>query len=128
MSTAYNGRIFNAQVLEGQPFVIVWDGQVLDVGQLGIVAGTPDLETALELVRFAARATSMAAVGRYIAYSPARRSGLPLISTHADTGVDMNPHMPTYPANTGRVLRNDWAWWSDHMDEMNERFSAWLAR
>ena len=128
MSTAYNGRIFNAQVLESQPFVIVWDGQVLDVGQIGIVAGTPKLERALEFVRYASRATSMAAVSRYIAYSPARRSGLPLISTHADTGVDMNPHMPTYPGNTGRVLRNDWAWWSDHMDEMNERFSAWLAR
>ena len=34
MSTAYNGRIFNAQVLENQPFVIVWDGQILDRGQL----------------------------------------------------------------------------------------------
>ena len=32
MTTAYNGRIFNAQVLEDQPFVIVWDGQVLDTG------------------------------------------------------------------------------------------------
>ena len=41
MSTAYNGRIFNAQVLENQPFVIVWDGQVLDSGPMGIVAGTP---------------------------------------------------------------------------------------
>ena len=30
MSTAYTGRIFNAQVLEEQSFVIVWDGQVLD--------------------------------------------------------------------------------------------------
>ena len=28
MTTAFNGRIFNAQVLEDQPFVIVWDGQV----------------------------------------------------------------------------------------------------
>ena len=39
MSTAYNGRIFNAQVLENQPFVIVWDGQILDNSQLVIVAG-----------------------------------------------------------------------------------------
>ena len=70
----------------------------------------------------------MAAVSRYIAYSPARRSGAPLVSTHADTGIDMNPHMPAWPANTRRALQNDWAWWSDHMDEMNERFSAWLAR
>ena len=128
MSTAYNGRIFNAQVLENQPFVIVWDGQVLDAGQLGIVAGTPNLETALEFVRYATTPESMAGVSRYIAYSPARQSGLALVSTHAETGVDMNPHMPTFPENTERVLRNDWLWWSDHMDEMNERFSAWLAR
>ena len=128
MSTAFNGRIFNAQILENQPFVIVWDGQVLDVGQLGIVAGTPDLETALNFVRFASTAASMAAVSRYIAYSPARLSGAALISTHAEAGIDMNPHMPAYRENTRRALQNDWAWWSDHMDEMNERFSAWLAR
>ena len=35
MSTAYNGRIFNAQVLENQPFTVVWDGQVLDKGATG---------------------------------------------------------------------------------------------
>ena len=48
MTTAYNGRIFNAQVLENQPFE--------------------------------------------------------------------------------RALRNDWEWWVNHTDEMNERFSSWLAR
>ncbi len=128
MSTAYNGRIFNAQVLERQPFVIVWDGQLLDVGLLGIVAGTPALEAAMELLRFATTAESMAAVGHYIAYSPTRRSGLPLIGRHAEVGVDMNPHMPLYPANSRRILQNDWEWWSDHADEINERFSVWLAQ
>ena len=128
MSTAYNGRIFNAQALEDQPFVIVWDGQILDVGSLGVVAGTPDLEAAMALIRFATRTESMAAVGHHIAYSPARRSGLPLIGRHAEVGIDMNPHMPLAPANSARVLNYDWQWWSDHADEMNERFSAWLAR
>ena len=128
MTTAYNGRIFNAQALEDQPFVIVWDGQVLDTGQLGIVAGTRNLEAALEFVRFATSAESMAAVSGHIAYSPARQSGLPLIGMHVETGIDMNPHMPTHPANTGRVLHNNWLWWSDHMDAMNERFSRWLAQ
>ena len=128
MSTAFNGRIFNAQNLENQPFVIVWDGQLLDVSQLAIVAGTPDIEAALDLVRFASTAASMAAVSRHIAYSPTRRSGAPLVSTHAETGVDMDPHMPAHPENTRRALQNDWAWWSDNRDDMNERFSAWLAR
>ena len=128
MSTAYNGRIFNAQVLEKQPFVVVWDGQVLDWGQTGIVAGTRNLEAARKFVAFGARTESMAAIGRYISYSPVRRSGTALISTHLETGVDMKPHMPTTPANVARALHSDWEWWSDHSDEMNERFSAWLAR
>ena len=128
MSTAYNGRIFNAQVIEKQPFVVVWDGQVLDSGTMGIVVDTPNLEAARKLVRYATRSEVQAAVGRYISYSPARHSGTKLISTHLETGVDMAPHMPTSPQNMKRVLHNDWEWWSDHGDDVNERFSAWLAR
>ena len=128
MSTAYNGRIFNAQVLEGQPFTIVWDGQVLDYGQAAIVAGTPRLEAAKQFLMFASRVESIAAIGRYIAYSPTRRSGMSLISTHAETGVDMRPHMPSAPENLTRALRNDAVWWTNHAEELTERFSAWLAR
>ncbi len=128
MSTAYNGRIFNAQVAEDQPFVIVWDGQVYDVGPLAIVAGTPNLDAARRFLAFASTAESMAGVGSYISYSPARRSGVPLIGAHAETGIEMNPHMPLTPEHLTRALANDWEWWSDHADEMNERFAAWLAQ
>lgn len=126
MTTAYNGRIFNAQVLEDQPFIIVWDGQVLDSSQLGIAAGAPNLEAARKFLAFAARPSSMAGVGRYIAYAPTRRSGMDLISVHAETGEEMAPHMPI--ANVERALYSDWRWWSDNMEEMNERFSDWLMR
>ena len=128
MSTAYNGRIFNAQVMEKQPFVIVWDGQILEVGGLAIVAGAPNREAAEKFLNFAAKAESMAGVGRYIAYSPTRHSAMKLISTHVATGVEMMPHMPTSPQNTKRAVRNSWEWRSDHDDEMNERFSTWLAQ
>ncbi len=128
MTTAYNGRIFNAQVLEDQPFVIVWDGQVLDSSGFGIVEGTRNPEAALRFLNFATTAESMAGLARYIAYSPTRRSAMPLISTHAETGVVMRPHMPTTPENAVRALHNDWEWWSDNGEEMNERFSTWLAR
>ncbi len=128
MSTAYNGRIFTAQVLENQPFTIVWDGQVLDYGQLAIVSGTPNFEAAKKFVLFASKVESVAAIGRYIAYSPTRRSGMDLITNHAEIDIDMRPHMPSAPQNMGRVLRNDWEWWSNYGEEMNERFSTWLAR
>ena len=128
MSTAYNGRIFNAQVLEKQPFVVVWDGQVLDSGGFGIVAGTRRLEEARQFIAFSAKSPIMAAFSKYISYSPARRSGTPFVTTHVETGVEMAPHMPTTPANMRRALQNDWRWWADHADEVNERFGAWLAR
>lgn len=124
MSTAYNGRIFNAQILENQPFEILWDGQVLDSGMLGIVAGTERLPAALELVRFASRPEVQAAISRYISYGPVRKSAAQFVSTHLETGVEMRPHLPTSPENLARALHNDWEWWSDHADEMNERFSA----
>lgn len=127
MTTAYNGRIFNAQVLENQPFVIVWDGQLLDVGQIGVVAGTPRLQDALDYLAFATSAEATSRIASRISYSPVRKSGMALVSTHIEAGVEMEPHLPASPANVVRALRFDWAWWVDHQDEMNERFSAWLA-
>ena len=128
MTTAYNGRLFNAQVIEEQPFVVVWDGQVLDSGQLAVVAGTERWEEAQQFIAFSSRPESLAALGRYIAYSPARRSAEALITTHIEAGVEMQPHMPNSPANTTRALRNDWEWWSENADSMNTRFISWLLR
>ena len=128
MSTAYNGRIFNAQVLEDQPFVIVWHGQLLSIGQMVIVAGTPRLDEALEYLKFASTPEAMSRVSNRISYSPARRSGASLVATHVTTGIEMEPHMPASPANAAHAVHYDWSWWADHQDEMNERFSAWLAQ
>lgn len=55
-----------------------------------------------------------------------RKSEMPLVTTHVVAGVDMEPHMPASLANTQRAPRFNSAWWVDHQDEMNERFSAWL--
>ena len=128
MSTAYNGRIFNAQVLEDQPFVIVWDAQALDSGLLGIVAGTPRYEAARQFVLFANRPRSISNISKYISYGPVRVSARALVDRHLETGVVMEPHMPTSPENLKRALELDWRWWSENRDGMYERFSAWLAR
>ena len=53
---------------------------------------------------------------------------MPLVSTHAETGVNMLPHMPTAPDNFKNALQSDPEWWADHADELNERFNAWLAK
>jgi putative spermidine/putrescine transport system substrate-binding protein len=39
----------------------------------------------------------------------------------------MGPQMPTAPANFKTAIQNNFEWWADNQDEMNERFNAWLA-
>ena len=128
MTTAYNGRIFNAQVLEDQPFTIIWHGQVLEISNLAIVSGSGNGAAARRLLAYASRPASMAAVSRYIAYSPSRRSAETLVTTHLATGIAMAGHMPTAPENTRLALRSDWSWWADNGEDMNERFGSWLLR
>ncbi|MDE0094303.1 MAG: ABC transporter substrate-binding protein [Gammaproteobacteria bacterium] len=127
MSTAFNGRVFDAQVLEKQPFVIIWDGQVRDFSRWAIVASTPNLENALKFVQHTALSSSQAAFANRMSYGPARHSAWSLVQDHIPTGIDMRPHMPTYPGNSKKVLINDAEWWADHKDELTERFSTWLS-
>ena len=128
MSTAYNGRIFDAAVMERQPFVIVWDGQVLDTTGWVIVAGTRNLDAARRFLAYSSRPDRQADLSHYISYSPGRLSGAALIGTLLATGMDMRPHVPTSAQNLDRALPINSEWWSDHADEVNVRFSAWLAR
>ena len=128
MASAYNGRIFNAQNLEKKPFVIIWDGQVWDLDLCGIPKGTKNLKNALEFVKFSTDTQRNADQAKYISYGPVRKSAGKLVSTHAETGIDMKPHMPTAPANFKTALQNDFEFWADHNDELNERFNAWLAK
>lgn len=127
MTTAYNGRIFDAAVAEGKPFVIVWDGQILDYDYYVIPKGTRNRENAMKFVFYATGTVPLAAQASYIAYGPVRKSSAPFVGKHAATGVEMAPHMPTAPKNLENALVSSPEFWADHVDELNERFNAWLA-
>jgi putative spermidine/putrescine transport system substrate-binding protein len=128
MASAYNGRLFNAIVKEKKPFVIVWDGQIWAVDVYSIVAGTPNMEAAMEFLKFSTDTQRLADQARWISYGPARKSSIALISTHAETGDPMMPHMPTTPEHMKTALATNTEFWTDNQDELQERFATWLAR
>lgn len=129
MSTAYNGRIFNAAVAEGQSLEVVWDAQVLTVNSWVIVKDTPDLELALDFLAFVSAPENMAVQASWISYAPVRRSASAMIGAyHADPGLDMRPLMPTAPDNIRNAVWNDKEFWADRIDELHERFNAWLLK
>ena len=128
MTTAYNGRIFNAVAAEDKPFEIVWDGQVYDLDLWVIPKGSKNVEAALDFVAFSTATEQLAAQASWISYGPVRKSSSPLVgSYHNKPELEMGPQMPTAPANFTNAIQNDFKWWADNQDEMNERFNAWLA-
>lgn len=127
MSTAYNGRIFNAAVGEGQPFEIVWDGQILDFDLFVVPKGAPNMEEALKFIAYSTDTQRLADQAKWISYGPARKSSGALVGLYQDGKTEMAPHMPTAEANLTNALVNDFEFWVDHDAELNERFNAWLA-
>jgi putative spermidine/putrescine transport system substrate-binding protein len=128
MTVAYNGRLFNAIATENKPFEIVWDGQVWDLDLWVIPKGAPNKEAALKFIAFSTDTQRLADQASWISYGPARKSSVALIGNHAEAGFDMVPHMPTSPENFKTALQNDFEFWADHQDELDERFNAWLAK
>ena len=128
IASHYNGRLFDAAIVHGHPIEIIWDAQIYELGAWGVPKGTPRLEEVLEFIRFATGTRPLADQAKYIAYGPARRSSMQLVSRHAETGVDMRPHLPTSPTNFGTAILKDTEWYGSLYDRIKARFVAWLGK
>lgn len=127
MTTVYNGRVFDAMVAENQPFEIIWDGQYMDMDMFVIPKDAPNLDAAIEYLKFATDTQRLADQARYIAYGPARQSSAELVGLYQDGVTEMAPHMPTSPEALENAVLDDPEFWADRDAEMVERFNAWLA-
>lgn len=121
MSSAYNGRISSAAD-EGQPFNIVWDGQVYTLDGWAIVEGTPNQDAAYNFLSVANDPKQQAILSAEIPYGP----------THVDavsvTTPEVLAKLPTAAANIEHGLFQDTDFWIDHVEELTERFNNWASQ
>ena len=127
MTTAYNGRLFSAEVADGKPFKSVWDGQVYEYDLFVVPKGAPNKDAAIDFVKFATSTQGLADQAKWIAYGPARKSSAALVGKFNDGKTDMAPYMPTNPDNMKNAVASSYEFWVDHDAELNDRFNAWLA-
>ena len=129
MGSTYNGRLFSVIEEQDQPVAMLWDAQVFDLDGWIIPAGLPEerMNRALNYVKFATDTQRLADQAAYISYGPARASSAPLVGQHAELGIDMAPHMPTDPANSATGFLQQYEWWADNRDDLDQKFQAWLA-
>ncbi|SDZ92756.1 extracellular solute-binding protein [Rubrimonas cliftonensis] len=130
IGSTYNGRLFSLIVEQNQPVKMLWDWQTFDLDGWIIPADVPDEKLPLikDYIRFATDTQRLADQAKYISYGPARASSAPLVSTHAELGIEMAPHMPTDPNNAGNTFLFNYEWWADNRDDLDAKFQAWLTR
>jgi putative spermidine/putrescine transport system substrate-binding protein len=121
-STAWNGRIYNANKKDGKNFKIVWDGQLLDWDLWAIPAGTPNMDGAYDFIKFASDPKVMSQQSKYISYGPTHVDAIPLIAP------EVLKDLPVAPENMKNALPNDPQFWADNNEELTKRFNAWLSQ
>ena len=130
MGSTYNGRLFSAIAEQDQPTGMLWDAEMLDFDGWVVPDGLSEerLARVMDFLKFATDTQRLADQAKYIAYGPARASSAPLVSTHAELGIEMAEHMPTDPANATNVFVTNYGFWSDYRDDLDSKFQAWLAQ
>ena len=122
MTTAWNGRIYDAVKNSGKNFKIVWDGQGMDFNLWAQPKGSRYKAAADKFIAFTLNPDVMAQQSKYISYGPTLKAAI------AKVPADILADLPTAPANTKTAFVVSGEFWADHDQDLTERFNKWLAQ
>ncbi len=121
MSTVFNGRIDAAQ-REGKNLAITWAGAIYDLDFWVIPKGAKNKAIAEKFIAFSSTPEAQHNYASRIAYGP--------VNVNAFKRMDnkMLAGLPTSTANVKDSVQQNLQFWTDHGEELEQRFTAWAAR
>ncbi|WP_271598476.1 ABC transporter substrate-binding protein [Bradyrhizobium sp. CCBAU 45384] len=122
MTSAWNGRIYDAVKNSAKHFDIMWDAQIATFNLWSIPKGAPHRDEAYKFIGFAASAQSQAELTHYIAYGTGNTEATKLI----DPAILSD--LPTAPEHVAQATDFDVVFWIEKGDQLRQRFTAWLAK
>ncbi len=123
MTDQYNARITNDVINEGKPYAIAWEaGYFYGTDMWAVVAGAPNEQAAIELVRWFSVPEHQAGFSKLYAYGTGRIEAADFIPE------DWKQHLPTAPQYLPYSATYDTDFWVENKEVLEERFSAWLTR
>ncbi len=121
MTSAFNGRI-NAARKDGKNLQVAWNGSIYDLDYWAIVKGTPNLAAAYKYIAYATSPGATADFAKRIGYGPVNNGGI------AKLDAKTLALLPNSPQNIKNAVRQDGEFWTDHGDELEQRFAAWASK
>ena len=106
-TTAYNGRIYRA-IKDGAPVNFTWNQSVQMYDYLVVMKDTPNYENVMKFLAFFARADRQAEYARIQTGGPTNALTFELIDD------ELKQWLPGNPEHKGKVLVQDYSWWSQN--------------
>lgn len=122
MSSAYNGRIWDAREKQGLPLAWSWNQGLMETEYWVVPKNAPHPEEAVRFIAFALREAQQATFSNEIAYGPTNLGALPHISTEITQAV------PNSPEALPKQIPVDPDWWAANEAAVNARWERWQNR
>lgn len=119
LSSAWNGRIYNAQQ-DNKPEAVEWEGGIISSDWWVIPRGSKNAAVAQEFIAFATSAGPQSTYPSYIPYGPVNTEAI------KDVAADKLKDLPTSPENLSKQVFIDNQWWFDNKDTVMEKWNTWL--
>jgi len=121
MATAYSGRIAGAHK-EGYKLDLTWNGGMYGMDYWAIPKGAPNQQAARDFIAFAVRPEIQQQLSENLPYGPTN------LQAAASLPEELAHWIPNSPQNLKVALAIGDEFWSDHGEELEERFIAWSAQ
>ncbi|MNO78339.1 Spermidine/putrescine-binding periplasmic protein precursor [compost metagenome] len=121
MSSVYNGRL-SAQQREQYGLDIVWNGGIYEFDSWAIPKGAPQQTLTHEFIAYTLAPEQQKQFSLNIDYGAANLKGMELLEEKRVA------ELPTAPQNIAQQIPVDVTFWTDHGEQLEQRFNAWAAR
>jgi putative spermidine/putrescine transport system substrate-binding protein len=118
MTSTFNVRVDTPEAI-GQ-VAIQWRGGMLGADSWVVPNGAENADIAMDFINFATRAFPTANFSRLMPFGPVNRDALAYLRQDR---LDLMPNTP--PRQAVQFVQN-WAWWADNREALEERFQEWL--
>jgi putative spermidine/putrescine transport system substrate-binding protein len=118
MASAWNVRAAQLQVSD--EIRVQWYDGMLSADSWVVPRGAENADIAMDLINYSTRAVPNANFARLVPYGPVNAESLNLLRP------DRLAILPTSVQNRSVQFVENFNFWADNMDELNEQFNDWL--
>jgi putative spermidine/putrescine transport system substrate-binding protein len=122
MAGGYFSRVLSANKADGKSFKVVWPGSVYAIDYWTVLKGSPNRDSALQLIAFMTRPENQKL------FPGLANQGVTNLEAIKQVDAAVASDLPTHPDNLSGALALDAEFWVENIDQLTQRFNAWASR